>query len=239
MYPDDIERLIKYAIIDGKITENERSILVKKALSLGIDKDEFDMVLDARLFELNNKQKKSAKAKSDMHIPRNNAILKCPNCQAEIDAYSTSCEYCGHNVHIRESRQSIQHLFALLNEVESQRKEDPDTILGSIGKVFSAAFSELIGPNRTDRRKMEIISSFPVPTTKADILEFITLAYPRAKKAGNFFTRNSEKNKLHNQFALVWRNKCEQVIMKAKFAMKDDIETLNEVLFYSRELGID
>ena len=86
---------------------------------------------------------------------------------------------------------------------------------------------------------MEIISSFPIPTTKADILEFISLAYPKAKQAGNCLTRYADKNKLHNEFALVWKNKCRQIIMKAKFSMKDDPETLNEVLYYAKKLGID
>ena len=57
-------------------------------------------------------------------------------------------------------------------------------------------------------------------------------------KIGNFFTKNTNENKLHNQFALVWKNKCEQIIMKAKFSMKDDKETLNQVLFYAKKLGL-
>ena len=76
-------------------------------------------------------------------------------------------------------------------------------------------------------------------TSKHDIIEFLALAYPKAKLAGNIFTRKSEKNELHNQFAPVWKGKCEQIILKAKFSMKDDQETLKEVLHYGKELGIE
>jgi predicted nucleotidyltransferase len=38
---------------------------------------------------------------------------------------------------------------------------------------------------------------------------------------------------------MVWKNKCKQIIMKAKFSMKDDPETLNEVLHYAKELDLE
>jgi hypothetical protein len=237
MYAEDIEKLINFALVDGSVSEKERAILVKKAVESGIDKDEFEMVLDARIYESKEEksiQNESSSIKSDK--PKTKSVVKCPNCQGNIDAFSTVCEYCKYDATGRNPNASIQHLFELLNETESQRKEEPDTILGSISNVFAEAFSD--GPDKIDRQKMEIISSFPIPTTKADMLEFLSLAYPKAQQVGNIFTRNSEKNKLHNQFAMVWKNKCRQIIMKVKFSMKDDPETLNEVLHYAKELDL-
>jgi hypothetical protein len=241
MYQEEIEKLIQYAFVDGNISQKEREILVRKAVDNGIDKDEFEMVLDARIYELNKNQQSSVDGPSEKPITQtaDKTSNKCPNCQANIDASSTTCDYCDYDIVNRHSNASIQRLFELLNEAEEERKSDPDGMFSSIGMVFSEAFSDITGPGKVDRQKMEIISSFPIPTTKHDILEFIALAYPKAKQAGNFFTRNSEKNKLHNQFALVWKSKCEQIILKAKFSMKDDKETLNEVLYYGKKLGID
>jgi hypothetical protein len=237
MYSEEIEKLIKFALVDGNVSDKEREILIKKAIESGIDKDEFEMVLDARIYETNEtKLKQNEEADPIREKPKPNSIVKCPNCQASIDAFSTVCEYCNYNVTVRDPNVSIQHLFELLNAAESQRKEDSDTILGSIGNVFSEAFS--YGPDKVDRQKMEIISSFPIPTTKADMLEFLSLAYPKAQQAGNMFTRNSEENKLYNQFAMVWKNKCKQIIMKAKFSMKDDQGILNEILYYAKEMDI-
>ena len=236
MYTDEIEKLIKFAFIDGKVSEKERKILVRKAVESGIDKDEFEMVLDARIYELNEEKRKYNEA-TNLVKEKSKAIVKCPNCRANIDSFSTVCDYCNCDVTGRDANASIQHLFELLNAAEAQRKEEPDTILGSIGNAFSEALSD--GPDKIDRKKIEIISSFPIPTTKADMLEFLSLAYPKAKQAGNVFTRNSEKNKLHNQFSMVWKNKCKQIIMKAKFSMKDDPGTLNEMLYYGKQMDIE
>ena len=85
---------------------------------------------------------------------------------------------------------------------------------------------------------MEIISNFPVPTTKEDILEFLSLAVPKAKQIGNFLSKNNPENKAHNEFVQVWKTKCEQIIMKAKFSMKEDKKALEEIMQYANELGI-
>ena len=236
MYSEEIEKLIKYAVIDGKVSSKERRILLRKAAELGIAKDEFEMVLDARIYEVNNQNKniqKSFSGYKKQPVKSN----KCPNCQAVIDSYSTTCSYCNHSIVGRASNSSIQHLFLLLTKAESKRRQSSGSFITSLGNFYAKALT--LGPNKIDREKMEIISSFPIPTTKADILEFISLAYPKAKQAGNCLTRYADKNKLHNEFALVWKNKCRQIIIKAKFSMKDDPETLNEVLYYAKKLGID
>ncbi len=55
MYNKELEKLIEMALMDGELTEKEKQILFKKAEKFGVDLDEFEMVLDAKLFE---KQKK-------------------------------------------------------------------------------------------------------------------------------------------------------------------------------------
>ena len=56
LYDTHLEKLINAALADGELTEKEKQILFKKAEALGIDLDEFEMVLEARLYE-----RKSAK----------------------------------------------------------------------------------------------------------------------------------------------------------------------------------
>ena len=55
MYNEQIESLITAALADGVLTEKEKQILFKKAEAMGIDLDEFEMVLDSRLVELKRK----------------------------------------------------------------------------------------------------------------------------------------------------------------------------------------
>ncbi len=55
----DLEKLIQAALIDGVVTDKERAILIKKVKEAGGDTDEFEMLLNARIFEA---QKKAAPA---------------------------------------------------------------------------------------------------------------------------------------------------------------------------------
>ena len=50
LYDAQLEKLIDLALMDGVLTDKERQILLKKAIQLGIDPDEFEMVLEARLY---------------------------------------------------------------------------------------------------------------------------------------------------------------------------------------------
>jgi len=51
MYSEKLEKLIEMSLLDGVLTEKEKSVLFKKAEAEGIDLDEFEIYLDARLYE--------------------------------------------------------------------------------------------------------------------------------------------------------------------------------------------
>lgn len=95
MYNEQIEALISAALADGTLTEKEKQILFKKAQAMGIDLDEFEMVLDARLVEL----KKAEKEKAAQSAPKSNKygdVRKCPVCGAIVQAYLAKCPECGY-----------------------------------------------------------------------------------------------------------------------------------------------
>ena len=76
------------------LTEKEKQVLFKKAQAQGIDLDEFEMVLDARLVEL----EKAEKAKAAAAAPKSNKlgdVKKCPNCGAENAQGVKFCNNCG------------------------------------------------------------------------------------------------------------------------------------------------
>jgi hypothetical protein len=70
------------------------------------------------------------------------------------------------------------------------------------------------------------------------------MALPKAKMVGTFFTSGSfntptnQRNKLHNEFVPIWREKCHQIILHARFLLKDDPDTLNQINAYAMELNI-
>lgn len=240
MYNEQLEKLIEMALMDGELTEKEKQILFKKAESFGVDLDEFEMVLDAKLFEKQQTMKAAAPSIAAPKSDKFGDVKKCPACGAIVQSFQAVCSDCGHEFSNIEANASIDKLFKMLNDAEDNRKEDSDTSnpLKAIGSFYAKSFSGLTGPGKVDKKKMEIISNFPIPTTKNDILEFLSLAVPKAKQIGNFLTKNNPENKAHNEFVPVWKTKCEQIIMKAKFSMKEDKKALEEIMQYANELGI-
>jgi hypothetical protein len=241
MYNEQLEKLIEMALMDGELTEKEKQILFKKAEAFGVDLDEFEMVLEAKLFEKQQSNKKvettvSAAPKSDKF----GDVKKCPACGAMVQSFQTKCSDCGHEFSNIEANASIDKLFKMLNDAEDMRKEDSTSSnpLSAMGSMMAKQMTSSFGPGKVDKKKMEIISNFPIPTTKNDILEFLSLAVPKAKQKGNFLTKQNPENKTHNDFVPVWKTKCEQIIMKAKFSMKEDKKALEEIMQYANELGI-
>ena len=122
MYNEQIESLIKAALADGMLTEKEKQILFKKAQSMGIDLDEFEMVLDARLVEL----QKAEKEKAEKSAPKSNKygdVRKCPACGAMVPALVASCSECGYEFSGVDANLSSKKLAELLLQEKSDSKK--------------------------------------------------------------------------------------------------------------------
>ena len=193
MYNEQIENLINLAIADGELTEKEKQILFKKAESFGLDLDEFEMVLEAKLFEKNNvKNEQAAAPKSD----KLGNVKKCPACGAIAESFSTKCQDCGSEFRNVEASHNIMKFFEKLDELESNRKENLFESTNSsvgIGTLFKWLFfywiliplkliNFLINKSKsakwstTDVRKEELIMNFPVPNSREEIFEFLNLS---------------------------------------------------------------
>ena len=174
MYNERIENLVKAALADGVLTEKEKQILFKNAQEQGIDLDEFEMVLEARLVDL-EKAKKDAAPKSNKY----GDVRKCPACGALVPAFKGICQECG---------------FEFTN-VDAN--------------LSSKQLAEKLLKENADNKKIEIIETFPIPTTKADLLEFLTSLKPRV--LGEY-----------NQFTDAYYKKYQECIEKAKTAFDGD-----------------
>ena len=122
MYDERLEQLIDAALTDGELTEKEKQILFKKAESLGIDLDEFEMVLDARL----HKSRKDKPVQTEVSAPKSDKfgdIRKCPACGAILQSFQTTCTDCGYEFKNVQAVQSAQKLFNQLQSVELRKTE--------------------------------------------------------------------------------------------------------------------
>ena len=178
MYNEKIEALIKAALADGVLTEKEKQVLFKNAQEQGIDLDEFEMVLDARLVEL----QKAEKEKAEKSAPKSNKygdVRKCPACGALVAAFKGACQECGYE----------------FTNIDSN--------------LSSKLLADKLLSESSDKKKIEIIETFPIPNTKADLLEFLTAIKP--KLIGD-----------RNQFTNAYLKKYQECIEKAKTAFEGD-----------------
>lgn len=229
MYNEQLEKLIEMALMDGELTDKEKQILFKKAESLSVDLDEFEMVLDARLYEKQKTQKPQASV-IEPNNTKHGDYTKCPSCNAPIESFNTKCLDCGHEFRNIKSSSSIRELFEEMNKIQAKKAEESTSI--------KSMFVDTLSGDKTTARKRELLKNFPIPNTKEDILEFLALAIPNCKKP-SFWKRNASWESLERyEMAPVWQSKCEQIIIKARFSMKEDKNTMEEIEHYANKLGI-
>lgn len=244
MYNEQLEKLIEMALMDGELTEKEKQVLFKKAESMGVDLDEFEMVLEAKLYEKQQSMQQSTQTTAAPKSDKFGDVKKCPACGAIVQSLQAVCSDCGHEFRNIDSVNSIKEFFRDYQKIEqSVTVKKTGGLMGMIvddseGNRLKQVFS----------KKKEFIMHFPIPNSKEDILEFLMMAVPLAKpakKGGLGFMKkfsanfgDDEHKNWNHKVAEVWIQKCEQIIMKAKFSMKEDKKTLEEIMQYARELGL-
>lgn len=222
MYNEQMENLISAALADGVLTEKEKQVLFKRAQAMGIDLDEFEMVLDARLVELKKKEAKEnaqyqiemekAKAaqKSAPKSDKFGDVRKCPACGAMVESFQTRCPECGHEFSNIEANSTTLKLVAALEECNKNYQS----------KGFFGGLSRTFGSDKNTIRKIELIKTFPIPNTKEDLIEMLTLAHANAGGSG-FFNKDDTSDS-ERKIAKAWKAKEQQIRAKADIVLKDD-----------------
>lgn len=248
MLTPELEQLINYALEDGVLTDKERSVLMRKAQAAGADLDEFEMILDAKLHEV---QKTAAavapKSKSNKH----GEVRKCPACGAMVSAFSTRCSECGFEFNNVEANKSANTLFEKLQALEmekarelAQHEESKNKQLmalserhnsgGTLTKIFAnnadaqnEERDDLIrtlekGAQQIERKymdaKINMIKVFAVPNTKGDLLELLSMASSSAYDNDGVIGPEEE----------AWLQKTDQIYQKLVICAAGDTITLNQ-----------
>ncbi|MBR4238832.1 MAG: zinc ribbon domain-containing protein [Prevotella sp.] len=87
---------------------------------------------------------------------------KCPKCGTEVDEFVARCPTCGYEFRDQKAMSVVQKLYDELQEVERR----------SITRVEQRA------------QKTRILQSFQVPDNRNELVEFLAMAVPNAKKRG-------------------------------------------------------
>ena len=193
MYSDKIEALINAALADGELTEKEKQILFRNAEAEGIDLDEFEMVLEARLFEAMKKNGAAAPA-APQAAPKSNKygdIRKCPACGAIVATGSAACTECGYAFN-EDTNTAMDKLYDRLENIEKRYDELRKSKERSTGVQIIKA---LLDDDDDDERmealnekkamdKANAIRSFNVPNTRSELLGMLTSLQPICNPTG-------------------------------------------------------
>ena len=221
MYSEKIEQLIKAALVDGVLTEKEKQILFKRAQEQGIDLDEFEMVLDARLVELQKAEKEIAEKSAPKSIKFGD-VRKCPVCGALVPALAVSCAECGYEFSNVETVFSSASLYDKLFAAEQAIYELPREGLFEDLRATAASRQKKIDKLKL-KAKIQIIESFPVPMTKADLFDFMNYIKPHIK---------------WGKLAKAYRKKISECLLKAKTLHSKDSNFEKLIAEIERDLKI-
>ena len=252
MQNEKMENLIRFDLVDGELNEKERAILFKKAKEEGIDLDEFELFLNAKLYETQQNAKHTENSSSKSKKWGNTE--KCHACGAITKSFTTSCSHCGVEFRNVSASRRITEFFKQLDDLESSREE---SLFESQKPDFSLSFWKLVKwwffwwiliplhlgsfllsrlkPvkwSTTDIRKEEFIMNFPISNSREEMIEFINLSVSKIQKI-RVLTYFGEEGKYIAKWNSIWKKKAQQVYTKARISMIDDaqtIETLKQIL---------
>lgn len=251
MINENLNTLIEFALADGELTEKEKQILFKKAEAEGIDLDEFELILEAKLYKFKQAQTPQ-KVENVSVAPKSDKlgdIKKCPACGAITESFSIKCSDCGTEFRNIEASNSVIKFFEKLDEIEATRnsnfyenKSRNKIGLGTIILwlffwyilIFFKGLQLLIDKSKsakwstTDARKEELIMNYPVPVSREGIFEFLTLSTSKIHSA-SYFNIFSEDTKYRNAWNRIWLKKIDQITSKASISIKGDSKTFSEV----------
>ena len=207
MYNEKLEALIEAALEDGVLTEKEKQVLFKNAQAMGVDLDEFEMVLDARLVkkqkELNSQE--DARIENEIEISgiERAKTRVCPKCGRPVPPMATKCT-CGYYFEI-EANSSAKLLAEKIDQIiqdaskqkaevrknkemlklDSEAKQRLEEKISKMGKTKGIIMSTMMSSSSIEEacdeidddaeaRIKNLIKTFPIPSSKEDLFEFIT-----------------------------------------------------------------
>ena len=139
-------------------------------------------------------------------------LLYCPACGEVVGKNETKCPACGFEIR-DASEGSIALLSEKLDKIEAMRPE----------KDKSDEEDEI---SATDKRKINLIQTWPIPNTKEDLYEFISMASGNATSSRRLSTSATD-----TALMSAWLSKFEQSYTKAErlFGADDDFELIRKL----------
>ena len=242
MYNSTLEGLIEMALADGELTEKEKQVLFKRAQSQGIDLDEFEMVLDARLYErrqqLQSTQTASSTTESAPKSEKYGDVRKCPSCGAMIGTFVMSCPSCGHefvgigaNSFVKEFAQGLKEALANFEQAQrNRRREHAGGLVGTLQGLIDLQEEALQQSGERNERlflvEADYVKTATLPRTKEDCIEMLNFVMPKIKVDGA------------NSATKEWRKYYQSLLGKLEFEAINNKDLFPLIDYYKKQLEV-
>lgn len=151
-------------------------------------------------------------------------VVKCPSCGAQVVGGSAVCPECGYaftNVKANSSIERLQEKLDAFNRRQEERadKNNDGNPLTGMFRAQSTMMSQALSGSNPLQDKMNIITTFPVPNSRADLLEFMSMLQPMAKSNGS---KNGKDASLQEDMSYAYWILYSNCINKARISFSKD-----------------
>lgn len=131
-------------------------------------------------------------------------ISKCPSCGAQVGAFVSSCESCGHEFSEIAANKTIAALVAKFDEIEREADDKKLITSGGREKIIIS-------------KRARVIRDFPIPNSREDLQQLLYFIQPKLIDSLKPDPNIED-----------WRAKFNEVLSRAKNAYKNDSSALLE-----------
>jgi predicted RNA-binding Zn-ribbon protein involved in translation (DUF1610 family) len=235
----ELEKYIDMALVDGVIEESQRTFLRKKAKQLGVDDDEFEFILSAKIQIKQKELHASSPPPPPIQIVKTNSdkstkeggVYKCPACGETVISFSANCDSCGHEFRGTNNRSKINKLIIELEKIEEWEWENNPYN----GRNGQPRLDHMVR-NGISSKQCSLIENFPIPNTREDILEFLALSLPIGMKKFSWSEKFTHAAEIQLQKS--YKAKAKQAIIKARITFKSDKNLCNQIESYANQLKL-
>lgn len=185
---NELEKIIDMALKDGTLTDTERQVINLRASKLGLNAEEVDMLINARIarMQIEGKLPKAAPASAPASptpqaapapkaASEKKSVKKCLHCGAVLPPMAVKCPECGMYVEREKAKSAVEEF----NE----------------GLAKAGIFS-----------RKTFISTFPVPKNAEDLLDFTLMIHSCSTNNDdlNVETYRTKLKECHNRIKLLY-----------------------------------
>ena len=175
MFSERLENLIKASLQDGMLTDQEKQAIMKRAETEGEDLNEVEIYIQSLFQKAKQEYQRKEDEKDETIAKEKKAAMGriCPQCGKQIPPLTLKCD-CGYELSASgNNKSSVKELAEKIEKIQSEPfKYKPDQLEYNDEK------------KEREHRIQDLISIFPVPNTKEDIIDFLSLSASKSNHKG-------------------------------------------------------